>query len=386
MHVGLVIYGGLDERSGGYRYDRKLVDHLRRRGDDVDVIAIPWRTYPRHLTDNVSRSLRRRLDRPFDVLLQDELCHPSLWRHNPRLEEPDAVVALVHLLRSGGPATALDPLYRRVERRYLRTLDATVCTSYDTQVRTRDLATLSSVVAHPAGRIEGVALSADRVETRAHDDPFRVLFVGNLLPRKGLLTLLSALAGFGIEHETSEADWQADIVGGTVDESYARDVERRVVELGLEERVARHGAVSDEQLRALFERADVLVVPSTYEGFGMVYLEAMEYGVVPIASAVGGAGEIVTDGVDGYLVEPDDSTAIQSILTTLCADRETLAERARNALRTADDHPDWSESMEQVREFLLGQIRADADQTAHSDRMPIDHADSIDIDGTGGVE
>jgi len=398
MHVGLVVYGGLAERSGGYRYDRKLVEHLRSRGEEVEVIAIPRRTYPRHLTDTLSRSLRRRLDRPFDVLLQDELCHPSLWRHNPRLEEPDTIVALVHLLRSGGPPARLDPLYRRVERRYLETVDAAVCTSRDTRTRTRALAALPATVAHPAGREEGAAITPEQVAKRARNDPFRVLFVGNLLPRKGVLTLLEALESFG-------GIWRADVVGGAADSSHAARLER-AARGEFPGRVALHGAVPDGALRRLFARADVIAVPSTYEGFGMVYLEAMEYGVVPVASSVGGADEIVADGINGCLVPPDDPAALRATLSDLRDDRETLARRGRCALRTAAAHPSWAASMERVREFLRecvgrrdGQTRGDVgtagrterrepvgeDGSAAGDGTPNPAAEATP-DGTGGLE
>ena len=49
MRIGLIIYGSLDTLTGGYLYDRLLVEHLRRQGDHVDIISLPWRTYGRHL-------------------------------------------------------------------------------------------------------------------------------------------------------------------------------------------------------------------------------------------------------------------------------------------------------------------------------------------------
>ena len=86
MRVGLVIYGGLETVSGGYLYDRMLVRHLRARGDSVEIVSLPWRDYARHLGDNLSAALYRRLrDGAWDVLLQDELNHPSLVAVNRRL-------------------------------------------------------------------------------------------------------------------------------------------------------------------------------------------------------------------------------------------------------------------------------------------------------------
>jgi hypothetical protein len=72
MHIGLIIYGSLDTISGGYFYDRKLVEYLRSQGDVVEIISLPWRNYTSHLMDN----FRFRLPQKLDILVQDELSHP----------------------------------------------------------------------------------------------------------------------------------------------------------------------------------------------------------------------------------------------------------------------------------------------------------------------
>src|SRR5512143_3227650 len=102
MRVGLVIYGSLETLSGGYLYDRQLVEYLRGCGDTVDVISLPRGNYARHLADNLSHNPWRRLQSSFDVLLQDELSHPSLLRLNRQLHGRVAypIISIVHHLRS----------------------------------------------------------------------------------------------------------------------------------------------------------------------------------------------------------------------------------------------------------------------------------------------
>ena len=80
MKLGFLIYGSLDTLSGGYLYDRKLVDFLRDRGDSVEIISLPWRNYAAHLSDN----LYFRLPLKLDLLIQDELNHPSLLCANSK--------------------------------------------------------------------------------------------------------------------------------------------------------------------------------------------------------------------------------------------------------------------------------------------------------------
>ncbi len=95
MHIGLLIYGSLDTISGGYLYDRKLVEYLRSQGDTVDIISLPWRSYTAHLMDNFHFKLPRKLD----ILIEDELNHPSLILPNHR-RHTYPVVSLVHHLRA----------------------------------------------------------------------------------------------------------------------------------------------------------------------------------------------------------------------------------------------------------------------------------------------
>jgi len=123
MKLGLVIYASLETLSGGYLYDRKLVGHLTRCGDSVEVISLPRRSYPRHLGDNLSPVLFRRFQRlRADILLQDELNHPSLFWINRQLRGQIAypIVSIVHHLRSNELHPAWqNRFYRWVERLYL---------------------------------------------------------------------------------------------------------------------------------------------------------------------------------------------------------------------------------------------------------------------------
>ena len=99
MKVGLIIYGTLETLTGGYIYDRILVDYLRQRGHQAEIISLPSRNYASHLLENFSgRLIKETAARQFDLLLQDALCHPSLLAFNRRLRQNAAapIVAVVH--------------------------------------------------------------------------------------------------------------------------------------------------------------------------------------------------------------------------------------------------------------------------------------------------
>jgi len=389
MRIGLIIYGTLDTLSGGYLYDRKLVEYLRSCGDSVEIVSLPWRSYPRHLLDNFSPAWRRRLaGLDVDVLLQDELNHPSLaWANGALKNAPFPVVSIVHHLRASEEHPAwLLPVYRWVERRYLASMDGFVFNSHTTECAVskllplnstktgfqdlnplqsaqslrpaQDTAALSafhsspaSVVAYPAANhldvpsAQAIHLLIDK--RAARPGPVELLFVGNLIPRKGLHHLLAALA------RLPNRDWRLHAVGrADVEASYSKRIRAQIARLGLGDRVTLHGRVSDSVLQDFLRHCHLLAVPS-YEGFGIVYLEAMAFGLPVIASTAGAAHEIVQPGVNGFLMGPANIDGLAQTLTRCLEDRSSLAEMGRAARRVYDSHPTWTETGQRIRQFLM---------------------------------
>ena len=344
MKIGLVVYGSFDEQSGGFHYDRQLVAELRASGDSVEIIELPWRSYPRGLLDNVSPRFPRRLAGEYDVLLQDELAHPSLVWTNRRLSTP--IVSIVHHLRAS-EHRRLRPLYRAVERRYLRGVDGVVCNSSVTRDVVTELGVDAdrTVIAPPAGDRFDPQIESDAIADRAHEEPLRLLFVGNIIPRKGVDTLIDGLAA-------ADGDAELTVVGKPVDEEYVSRCHDRVADHGLDGRVTFTGGIDDASLAAAFREHHLLAVPSRYEGYGIVYLEGMGFGLPAVASRAGGATDIVTHGENGFLVDPGDAAAVADAITTLAADRERLATMGQAARERFDAQPDWRETAATVRGLL----------------------------------
>ncbi|HUJ75126.1 MAG TPA: glycosyltransferase, partial [bacterium] len=201
MKVGLVICGDLGFPSGGFLYDRKLVDTLRRAGDEVDVISLPWDGYAARLARGLDPRLHARL-RSFrgDVLLQDELAHPSLAFVNATLRRARSIpiVSIVHHLRVSERLGAVSAAAARAaERAYLRSVDAFVFNGQATRETVEALigAKAPGIIAPPGGdRLERTVTEEHAAARAREPGPLRILFVGNLIPRKGLLVLLRALA------------------------------------------------------------------------------------------------------------------------------------------------------------------------------------------------
>lgn len=358
MRVGLIIYGSLETVSGGYIYDRILVEHLRRQGDQVDVISLPWHSYTRHLAHNLSSTLVRRLRRAsLDVLLQDELNHPSLFwlnrRLRPRVRYP--ILSIVHHMRCSEARPAWqNSLYRYVERRYLASVDGFIFNSQTTRAAVEGVlgTPKPATVAYPGGDRLGLDVTPAHITRRARESgPLRILFFANLIPRKGLHTLLDALSRLPGD------SWRLEVLGDLdVDPAYVhairRTVRRQITATGVAEQVTLSGSLPDPQLPARLLGSHVLCVPSSYEGFGIVYLEGMAAGLPAIASDAGAAREIITHGRDGFLVPTSDAASLARHIRCLIDDRQRLARMSLAARQHYLDHPTWAQSAHRIRHFL----------------------------------
>ena len=240
MHLGFVIYGSLTTLTGGYIYDRILVEHLQNRGHRVDIISLPLRNYRRHLLDNWSPALRADLAAgPYDLLLQDELNHPSLFHINRSLRKKPRlpIVAVVHQVLCRQPRNILlNRIYQAIEKRYLESVDALIFNSDTTR---RTVAALvddrrPSIVASPAGNRLGQLPSIDLIGSRARENgPLRLIYVGNLLPQKGLLPLIK-----GLSHLAHEI-WHLTVVGSLkMDARYTRAIKRLIARRKLSRQIA----------------------------------------------------------------------------------------------------------------------------------------------------
>jgi len=357
MKIGFLIYGSLDTLSGGYLYDRMLVDYLRSQGDTVEIISLPWRNYAAHLTDN----FHFRLPNNLDIIIQDELNHPSLIRANQG-SHPYPVISLVHHLRcSERRPKWQNDLYRVVEKRYLSSVDGFIFNSETTQRVVQRLenrgaeSSKPSIVAFPPTDRFGEGITENEIIARAKSNELRILFLGNVIERKGLHTLLDAVA-LATQQDPS-THYCLDVIGSLeTDPKYVERMKRRVEINDVPIPVTFHGSLNNDRLVEKLRAAHLLVVPSSYEGFGIVYLEGMGFGLPAIGTTAGAAGEIITDGQTGFLIEPNDSASLASRLADLARDRGLLTRLSLEARQRYLRQPKWEQTAGQIRDFLLKQI------------------------------
>src|SRR2546423_2947212 len=149
-------------------------------------------------------------------------------------------------------------------------------------------------------------------QPRAGAGPFLILYVGNLIPRKGVRFLIDA-----VHRLPATIPAKLLILGEGTDRP---QLEAQVRELGLNGRVSMPGRVPEPDLHRAFHEAKVLVLPSIVdkrgdtEGLGVVLIEAMAYRIPVIGSAIGGITDIISDGETGLLVSPEDPAAITAAI------------------------------------------------------------------------
>ena len=354
MHIGLIIYGSLATLTGGYIYDRMVVDYLRECGHRVDIVSQPPGPYRHHLLSNLSHGFYSAIvNSPYDLLLQDELNHPSLFRMNQRLRKRAdfPIVAVVHQVLCRQPRNGLlNRIYESIETRYLNSVDAFIFNSNTTRRSVENLIARRrpSIVAFPAGDRLGCLASPDRIRLRAlTPGPLRLIFVGNVLPNKGLWPLIQRLSQ--LPYET----WRLTVVGSlTMDRRYLRRIEKLIVSKNMKRQVELLGPKDGPELASLLARSHVFIMPYSHEGFGMAHLEAMAYALPVIGSASGALKEFVIPGRNGFLVDSGDAETIPACLKRLNRDRQLLINMSHAALQTFHERPRWRDTVQAVHEFL----------------------------------
>jgi glycosyltransferase involved in cell wall biosynthesis len=388
MRLAFVIYGDLAKISGGFIYDRRLVGALVGLGHEVDVIGLPWVGYARALAGNLpawmsfqssrQSSRHRAKDGPlYDAVIQDELIHPSVFRQDRRLilggpRASEAVVALVHNLRSQQPRERFVALKGRVERRYLRTVDGVIAVCRRTL---SDVAALAgtgrpSMVAYP-GR-DHVAPEVDRVFVHARSlepGPLRVLHVASVVPAKGLHRLVRSMA-IALAADPA-VTLSLDVVGACTQPGYLGAIRRQISELGLDSQVRLHGQLEGAALHDIFRRSHVLALPSDREAYSLACLEGLGFGLPVIATGVGGLSEMITHGQEGFLLDPGDpvdpvdpvdlvdlgaATNWADKLRFLAKDRGALRRMGCAAVARYDGHATWRQVAITIQDFLRERV------------------------------
>lgn len=152
-------------------------------------------------------------------------------------------------------------------------------------------------------------------------------------------------------------DVQYLVVGSGTDLERHRQLAHK---LGVADRVHFLGFLSDDALRARYQECDVFVMPSAGEGFGFVFLEAMQYGKPIVAANSGGAPEVVLDGVTGHLVEYGNKKQLAAALIDLCLDSEKRQTLGQSGYQRLQENFTFPRFKQRLIEILLRELSSEA--------------------------
>ncbi|RYF32840.1 MAG: glycosyltransferase [Comamonadaceae bacterium] len=342
-----LVPGDLATLTGGYVYDRHIVEGLRATGWGVEVVTL-GEGFP-HPSAALRREVAERIAAIGDgrLVVVDGLAFGALpdvaEQHARRLRW----VALVHhplALETGLDEPTKAELFAS-ERRALAAASLVIVTSRSTgrALADYDVAAERIRVVEPGVR-RTPTLAAEPVQSPAQG--LSMLCVATMTARKGHLTLVEALAGL------QDQAWTLHCVGSlTRDEATVRDLRAALGAHGLTERVHLHGELDGDRLAAHYAQAQLFVLPSFHEGYGMVLAEALAQGL-PIVSTTAGAIPDTVPQSAGLMIAPGDVAALRAALLRLLQEPQLRATLAHGARVAGERLPTWPQAVERFDEAL----------------------------------
>jgi glycosyltransferase involved in cell wall biosynthesis len=337
-HLAFAVPGDIATPTGGYAYDRRMIAELAQLGWQVDLIDLgegfPW-------PDQATRAtaLMRLLATPAGRrIVVDGLALGVLPDAASQVAGRNPLTALVHhplaleMGVSAGQAAAL----RASERAALAVVQRVIVTSAATaRLITSDYGvpteriTVATPGSDPAPPVRG-----------KRDGMVRLLAVGAVVPRKGYDILIAALATL------TELPWRLTIAGDrTRDLDAVGHLDADIARYGLGDRIASLGAVPPERLAELYTEADVFVLASHFEGYGMAYAEAVAHGLPVVGTSAGAIPETVPPDA-GLLVPAGNVSAFASSLSQIIGDDDLRSRMAKASRAAATRLPTWRQSAE----------------------------------------
>jgi glycosyltransferase involved in cell wall biosynthesis len=340
--VTFVIPGSIDLPTGGYGYDRRVLKLLPQHGFDVRHLELPGSFPAPSETDLMRTAELIRETQADSILLIDGLAYDAM-PESLIAEFHRKIVALVHhpLCLEAGLPEARAREFRSLERRALSHAAAVIATSQATA------GILADAFSVPANRLSVAEPGTDRTtRARGTGAPLKLLAVGSVIPRKGYDVLVEALRAY------CDGSWMLEIVGGLdLAPDYAKAIVKQIAAANLSVHIRLLGTVDPCRLAELYDKADLFVMPSRYEGYGMVMTEAMARGLAIVCTTGVAATDTIPHGAV-LRVEADDVSALASALGKVIDDSQLRRALGEAAWSAAQKLPTWADTAKHVSETL----------------------------------
>jgi glycosyltransferase involved in cell wall biosynthesis len=326
--IVFVVPGRLDQLTGGYLFDRRIVEGLRARGRAVRVIELSAQADGGPLA-----ALAEDTNTVVDGLALAD--HAEVMVGQARRLR---LIAFVHgpLAQETGLSPAAAKRAAELEAALFSRVRGVLCPSRKTAAAVESYGiSRERIAVVPPGTAKPTRPPGPRrARVRA------LLCVANLVPRKGHELLVEALA------RIRDLDWSLSCVGSLErDPGTVRAVRRLLRTTGLGRRITLAGECPPRRVARAYRAADAFVLPSFHEGYGMVYAEAMVHGLPVIATTAGAIPETVPPEA-GLLVPPGDPAALARAVRRVIAQPVLAARLAMGSRAVGLRLPDWSQATE----------------------------------------
>ena len=361
----LLVPGDLETETGGYIYDRRIVDGLARLGWQVEVHSLDS-SFPQPTASALGQARSLLAGTPEGhIVVIDSLALGGLSKLLEAEAERLRLVALIHhpvALETGLDAETARIL-RESERTALTFVRRVVVTSQWTCRKLGEYGVTTDRIRVVTPGVDDVLSGRPERQNARRNPPNRdeaggtslnLLCVATLTPRKGHDVLFNALALL------SARPWHLYCVGSlTRDSGTADRLRRQIDRLGLGPRISLLGEVDRAELEHQYVRCDLFVLASHLEGYGMALAEALVRGI-PVVSTLAGAIPETVPANASALVPPGDDRALAAALAKLMDDPAVRRRLAANALAARKMLPTWSQASRQFATALADLVSSES--------------------------
>ncbi len=349
IKAAFLVPGSLDTRTGGYRYDKRIIEELRSLGHVVEVHPLAG-SFPFPSTADTAHAdaVLEQLDDHHVVVIDGLACavlSDVLARHAHRLQ----LIALVHhpLALETGLTPDVAARLRQQETDALVHVSRVITTSPSTTASLADYHVSDERIVTVEPGTDRGPLSDDQ-----RGDVAQLLCVATITERKGHGVLIAALQR--LQQRCPDLRWEAHCVGSIErDANHWRSLQQQLEATDIAGKLTFHGEADDAALEQHYLNADLFVLPSFHEGFGMVLTEAIAHGLPIISTTAGAIPDTVPDGT-GVLVPPDDTAALADALEHVLTDATTLETLTQAARKERLQLSSWRDAAVQFAEACSG--------------------------------
>jgi glycosyltransferase involved in cell wall biosynthesis len=336
VRIAFIHSGPLDTITGGNLYDRALISALKHIGHSVHV----WSTDDYQLEELVRRIIQNNIGH----VVQDSLAYKECLPLNTALKRACPTVELIALIHNFHSELHPEKNSLHLEHQYLAAVDKSLCVSQTIHHRIQQLALIKkpTLILNP-GRSD-MPCSAAATPARKKVTQLNLICVAHWLPNKRPVELLQALAN------SKTMDWHLTLVGSmTLDTQYAQKVYRTLETCHLADRVTCLGELCPDQLADIYRQQDILLQSSVYESFGLVILEAYQWGLPIISFAAGEPKHIIQQARTGFWL-PNFNTLANTLHSI--SNPTTLTYLSQQCRQQSMLWPSWQEQALRFANFM----------------------------------